>query len=264
MQVLNPNLELDAFFGRLAAAPQRVLLVDYDGTIAPFHPRPERAIPYPRVAQALNRVCSDPATHVVMVSGRRLADLRGALARIRCREVWGAHGWQRFTADGQRVDFQPPHEAQRQLQRAEARARQLLDGARIECKPASVAVHWRGLPEEAVAPWRDALRDAWSFLEWPLLEVMEFDGGLELRVRGRSKGDAVRQVLAESSPGAVCAYLGDDRTDEDAFAALDGQGLKVLVRPTLRRTRADLWLSPPRELTEFLDRWSNATAAVPS
>jgi trehalose-phosphatase len=260
MQVLNPSLDLDAFFRRLAGAPQRLLLLDYDGTVAPFHPAPERAIPYPRVAQALNRICRAPATHVVMVSGRCLADLRGALACIRAREAWGAHGWQRITAEGERVDFQPPREAQRQLQLAEARAQELgLQGARVERKPASVAVHWRGLPVETVAPWREALRAAWNFLDWPLLELMEFDGGLELRVRGRSKADAVRQVLAESAPGSVCAYLGDDRTDEDAFAALDGQGLKVLVRPALRDTRADLWLAPPRELALFLERWSVAS-----
>jgi trehalose 6-phosphate phosphatase len=263
MQVLNPRADVDAFFERLAGARQRLLLVDYDGTVAPFHPSPERAIPYPRVAQALNRICRAPDTRVVMVSGRRLSDLRGALATIRFCEAWAAHGWQRFKAGGERFDFQPPYEAHRQLHLAEARARQLrLDGARIELKLASVAVHWRGLTREAVAPWREELIAAWNFLDWPLLELMEFDGGIELRIRGRSKGDAVRQVLAESGPGAVCAYLGDDRTDEDAFAALNGQGLAVLVRPSLRQTRADLWLAPPRELTQFLERWCTATEAA--
>lgn len=76
-----------------------------------------------------------------------------------------------------------------------------------------------------------------------------------MRIRGRNKGDAVRQVLQEAGPGTVCAYLGDDRTDEDAFQALEGRGLGVLVRPALRQTSADLWLVPPRELVAVLDRW---------
>ncbi|RME26788.1 MAG: trehalose-phosphatase, partial [Candidatus Zixiibacteriota bacterium] len=53
--------------------------------------------------------------------------------------------------------------------------------------------------------------------------------------------------------------LGDDRTDEDAFAALSSRGLKVLVRSEPRETAADLRLVPPDELRSFLDRWLEAT-----
>jgi hypothetical protein len=44
-------------------------------------------------------------------------------------------------------------------------------------------------------------------------------------------------------------------TDEEAFAAMPDQDLKVLVRKELRETRADLWLVPPDDLLTFLDRW---------
>jgi trehalose-phosphatase len=83
----------------------------------------------------------------------------------------------------------------------------------------------------------------------------EFDGGLELRLPGITKGDVVRTVLDESHDEAVSAYLGDDTTDEDAFEAIAGRGLSVLVRPELRPTKAELWLKPPDELFSFLRRW---------
>ena len=82
-----------------------------------------------------------------------------------------------------------------------------------------------------------------------------FDGGIELRVPGRSKATAVEQLLAESGADPVSAYLGDDRTDEDAFQAIASHGLGVLVRPDLRPTAAAWWLRPPEELLDFLDQW---------
>jgi trehalose-6-phosphatase len=51
------------------------------------------------------------------------------------------------------------------------------------------------------------------------------------------------------------AYLGDDLTDEDAFRALKGKGLSVLVRKESRTTEADCWLKPPDELLDFLKKW---------
>jgi trehalose-6-phosphatase len=58
--------------------------------------------------------------------------------------------------------------------------------------------------------------------------------------------------------GTPVAFLGDDQTDEDAFEMLGERGLKVLVRPEFRDTKADLWLVPPKELLTFLDDWHRA------
>jgi trehalose 6-phosphate synthase/trehalose 6-phosphate phosphatase len=64
----------------------------------------------------------------------------------------------------------------------------------------------------------------------------------------------VRRLLAESGPDAAVFYLGDDATDEDAFAVLKNRGISVLVRPEPRPSRADWHLVPPAELLAFLDR----------
>ncbi|RPJ43124.1 MAG: hypothetical protein EHM19_09270 [Candidatus Latescibacterota bacterium] len=90
------------------------------------------------------------------------------------------------------------------------------------------------------------------------LELRSFDGGIELLGRGRDKGSAVRTVLAEEGADAAVAYLGDDLTDEDAFRALAGRGLRALVRAELRPSEADVWIRPPGELLAFLDRWLRA------
>ena len=86
------------------------------------------------------------------------------------------------------------------------------------------------------------------------MQVSPFDGGVELRA-GRNKGDAVRLILQSTAANAPVAYLGDDETDEDAFQALEGRGLGILVRSQLRRSAARVWLRPPGELRRFLAAW---------
>jgi trehalose 6-phosphate phosphatase len=261
MQALHAGIHLDDFFDRVARARERVLLLDYDGTLAPFHRRPERAVPYPEVAALLKRAIHGCSTRVVIVSGRRLADLRGPLARVPHDEAWASHGWERFSAAGERSGYVPSNAVQRQLQMAEAGVRELaMHGARIERKVASVAVHWRGLMPEVVDRIGVAVDTVWSALDRRNLDRLEFDGGLELRARGRNKGDAVRDILDTCGRFVACAYLGDDLTDEDAFAAMRGRGLGVLVRGEFRETCADAWIRPPGELVGFLERWCECGA----
>jgi trehalose-phosphatase len=90
------------------------------------------------------------------------------------------------------------------------------------------------------------------------LVIAEFDHGVELRLRSANKGDAVRRLLQELDPNIPIAYLGDDPTDEDAFRALNGRGLTVLVGPKHRFTSAQIWLRPPDELKAFLNDWIRA------
>jgi trehalose-phosphatase len=77
-------------------------------------------------------------------------------------------------------------------------------------------------------------------------------------VPGRDKGFVVDTVLREMDTDTVAAYLGDDLTDEDAFKAINGRGLPVLVRGEFRPTAARCWLKPADELLAFLRRWQEA------
>lgn len=130
----------------------------------------------------------------------------------------------------------------------------------IERKPLSVALHWRGLSPGKIEEIRAMALDYLPRLTKRTdLVIHEFDGGVELRPGGITKARVVETILAELRTEAA-AYLGDDFTDEDAFAALRGRGLGVLVRDELRETKADLWLRPPDELLDFLRRWEKVTS----
>lgn len=257
MRVLSPQVDWDAFLERIPAARERVLMLDYDGTLAPFQVRPERAVPYPGVTAALDGIMRDESTRVVIVSGRRAADLIALLPLKRQPEIWGGHGWERLLPDGALVVQEPADEVRCTLRQASDFARELArDGGRTECKPASVALHWRGLPALAVAKIREQALSAWSpLVRGNDVELLSFDGGIELRACGCNKRHAVRVVLAETAGDSAVAYLGDDMTDEDAFAAVKTRGIAVLVRPQYRDTLADIWIRPPRELLGFIRRW---------
>jgi trehalose-phosphatase len=193
------------------------------------------------------------------VSGRWTRDLIPLLGIEKPPEIWGCHGWERLRP-GRSPELGPVwEEAVRGLVRADEWARAERLGARCERKPASVALHWRGLAPGAREELRARALPVWTEIaRGSSLELRDFDGGVELRSPGRDKGSAVRTVLSEEPPGASVAYLGDDLTDEDAFRALEGRGLRVLVHAEGRPTEADIRIRPPEELLAFLDRWTLA------
>jgi trehalose-phosphatase len=257
MRVLNPGLDLGEFIARIPRAAARVLMLDYDGTLAPFHVRPERAVPYPGVKRALKELMDAGGTRVVIVSGRRAEELVPLIALDRCPEIWGGHGWERRLPCGTLRRQEPTPEERRILAEAARSGEELARlGARIEHKPASVAIHWRGLPALTVAKIRDRAQVAWTPLaESSGFDLLAFDGGFELRAKECNKRHAVETVLAETPEDSCIAYLGDDLTDEDAFRTVKTRGIAVLVRPEFRETAADVWMRPPRELLNFIRCW---------
>jgi len=257
MRVLSPRVDLKEFLARVSSASQRLLMLDYDGTLAPFQVRPERAVPYPGVTKVLAELMEGGGTRVVIISGRRAAELVPLLALERHPEIWGCHGWERLSPDGElRTERLSDHE-KAVLVNAASAARELVHGgARIERKPASIALHWRGLPSLNIARIRERAQSSWRPLaEGDAMDLLPFDGGIEMRARGCNKQHAVKAVLSETGPDSAIAYLGDDVTDEDAFAMMKLRGIGVLVRLEYRETGADVWLRPPGDLLAFLRHW---------
>ena len=254
------------FTEALDEAPSRVLLLDYDGTLAPFRADRGRATPYGGIREAVRAILDTGRTRVVVVSGRSLESLRPLLAMDPSPELWGTHGWEHLES-GRPPRLRPlPAGAASALEEgAGALARPELRG-RVEIKPASVALHVRGLAGAEARRVLTAARAVWEPLASSTgLDLHGFDGGIELRAAGWDKGDVVRAVLEPEPPGTAAAYLGDDRTDEDAFLALRDIAesrrlvtLPVLVRPERRESAADVWLRPPAQLLEFLARWREA------
>jgi trehalose 6-phosphate phosphatase len=90
-------------------------------------------------------------------------------------------------------------------------------------------LHWRGLEEQKVVEIKNQVGEKWRlFAETWGLTLMEFDGGLEIRVPGRNEGDAVKQILSEMNSNTFAAYLGNDYPDENGFKSIKGKGIGIL------------------------------------
>ena len=249
----------DTFFVRLSQSKTSILLLDYDGTLAPFRLERDCAVPYPAVPEFLDGIRSNGHTRVVIISGRPAREIPALLRLCPPPEIWGSHGMERLLPDGHYTAIK----LERRLTEAFARAAASLDreglSRHMEWKHGSLAVHWRGLPSDdlrAVCATASRVLQPLAFSAG--LHLSHFDGGMEMRVRTPNKADAVRAILKESGEHCPIAYLGDDVSDEDAFAAVNPVGLTALVREEYRPTSARLWLHPPNELLAFFEQWLHA------
>ena len=256
MELLNPRFNPDNFFELLGRGSQPVLMLDYDGTLAPFRIEREQAMPYPGVRDVLRRLIVRARTRLVIITGRPVDNIIPLLGLEPPPEIWGSHGLERRLPDGRRIRVELDASARQGLKEAEVwLAQQGLDSV-AERKPSGIAFHWRGKSDDEIESIQTRVSKKWACAEAEHgLILSEFDGGLELRVAGITKGDAVAAIIEETGSTAVAAYLGDDLTDEDAFNALEGRGPGVLVRESPRKTAADMWIQPPQELLWFLEKW---------
>src|SRR5207248_10106839 len=120
-----------AVFDRLRQAPSRALLLDYDGTLAPFTPDRDRAYPYPEIPELVSEIMRC-RTRVVLISGRPATELLFLSGIHPHPEIWGSHGSERLHPDGS-YEVEPiPREQQEALQIASRSLRASGLGSRTE------------------------------------------------------------------------------------------------------------------------------------
>ena len=229
----SPTSEVDAVLQRLRAAEDLVVLLDYDGTLVPFAPTPEAAQPDAELMSLLRRLTERPRTRVHVVTGRpreTVEEWFGALPL----GLHAEHGlWSRFPG-GAWVARETLSMSWRQPV-----ARILRDfasrtpGATVEQKSVSVAWHYR----QADPVFGDMQANELKIYLIELLsntpvEVLPGSKVIEVRPHGIHKGGVVAPILAAAPKGTLLVAFGDDRTDEDMFAALPPEALAIHVGPT--------------------------------
>src|SRR5690349_16427489 len=135
------------FFERVSQAPARALLLDYDGTLAPFTPDRTRAFPYREIPELVSQIMRH-RTRVVLISGRPATELLFLSGIHPHPEIWGSHGAERLHPDGSYEIESPPPRQRAGLQAANRALCSAGLAARMESKPGAIAIHWRGLAAE--------------------------------------------------------------------------------------------------------------------
>lgn len=238
------------------------IFLDYDGTLTPIVPDYRKANIERGMVDAIARLAG--RVPVAIISGRDLDDVR---ARVGLDHVFyaGSHGFDIAGPGGLRdrpdeaEAFLPP------LREAEGALREALqgvEGAKIEHKTFSIAVHVRNVAQNEVETVERTVDEVIG--QHPQLRKGRGKKVFEIQPRADwDKGCAVSWLLDNTRPGegdALPLYVGDDITDEDAFAALAGRGVSIIVRGGDRITTADYALDDAAAVGRFLD-WLGERAA---
>ena len=228
------------------------VLLDYDGTLTPIVSHPEGAWLADSMRQTLRSLAA--RVPVAILSGRDLDDVRGRV-HVDGIVYAGNHGFDIAGAGGLRRELGAPYLPV--LDAAEAQLREALDdiqGAQLERKHFSVAAHYRNVNEndavrvaqavDAVAARHRELRRINGKKVYELLPDIDWH-----------KGKAALWLLETSElerGNAFPIFIGGDRTDEDAFCALEKRGIGILVSEQPQVTAASYWLKNPVEVEYFL------------
>ncbi|AFZ66196.1 trehalose-phosphatase [Deinococcus peraridilitoris] len=240
---------------RLADWPL-LILCDYDGTLAPIVARPEDARPEEGARAALQRLLHHPRHEVAVITGRSVAAAQGFL-NTSDLTVIGLHGMEWPGEPPPRADREALSQISRQLQPLIDREGVFanLPGLRLEDKGWTMAVHYRNAPAELHAAIEDFLTGVNLPPGWETVEGKKVH---EFRPGGFGKGRAAL-TLARRFPEHHPVFLGDDVTDEEAFAAvlaLDGTAVKVGEGETLAPHRLD----SPAWAVALLEHWAGQEA----
>lgn len=240
---------------RLAHTPSLLVATDYDGTLAPIVEDPSRALPERESMVALRMLADQPSTHVAVISGRALSDLAALTQLPHTVHLVGSHGSEFDAGFTHSLD-----EAQRALH---GRVRSELEsvasgheGFLIEVKPASVAFHYRNAPNALAQDALARIERGPASLEG--VQVKRGKQVVELSVIASDKGRALDALRQQLGAHAVL-FLGDDVTDEDAFATLRGPDVGVKVGEG--ESRAEFRIADTREVARVLGRMAELRAA---
>jgi len=232
--------------GRLA------VFLDYDGTLTPIVSHPEDAWLLESMRETLRSLAA--RVPVAILSGRDLDDVRGRV-HVDGIVYAGSHGFDIAGAGGLHREFGAAYLPV--LDAAEAELRDALDdipGAQLERKHFSVAAHYRNVNEidasrvavavAAVAARHRKLRRIDGKKVYELLPDIDWNKGKAMLW--------LLETLELERGNALPIYIGDDRTDEDAFLALEKRGIGILVSEQPQVTAASYWLKNPEEVECFL------------
>jgi trehalose 6-phosphate phosphatase len=261
---MHTSTDLDQHLRQIATAPVLLVASDYDGTLAPIVLDPRHARPLRETLVALRELAAIPSTHVAVISGRALGQLSAMLGDPTRLHLVGSHG----------SEFDPDFASSLSPQAAQLRDRlrehltqtaSAGDGFHVEEKPASIAFHYRNVPDH------HAQKAVQTLLEGPALWdgvfVKHGKKVLELAVVPTDKGSALQRIRQRVGATATI-FFGDDITDEDAFATLSGPDIGVKVGEG--ESRAAYRVRDPLEVAQLLAHlcelrasWASGATAVP-
>ncbi|PIN22416.1 Trehalose-phosphatase [Handroanthus impetiginosus] len=267
--ILNHPSALTMFEDIMSASKgkQIVVFLDYDGTLSPIVEDPDRAFITTEMREAVREVAKHFPTAIV--SGRCRAKVYGFVrlselyyAGSQGMDIKGPTKGHKHRKGNQTVLCQPAREFLPMIDevyKVLTYKVKCIPGAIVENNKFCLSVHYRCVDETKWGELADQVKMV--IKNYPQLRLTQGRKVFEIRPTIKwNKGNALEFLLeslgyAESND-VLPVYIGDDRTDEDAFKVLHdkGQGLGILVSKTPKETNASYSLQEPSEVMHFLKR----------
>jgi trehalose 6-phosphate phosphatase len=224
------------------------LFLDYDGTLVPYAAQlwnPQRD---PELPALLDALFEGAGGATAIVSGRSVAEIDALIAPARL-PVSGTHGAELRRDPAGKIEVLFRSEAIDALAEVYRPLVAETAGLRLERKPLALALHFQDRPDLEAEIVDHSLRIA---AERPDVTAQLGNGLLEFKPAGADKGQAIVRFM-ETKPfvGRRPVFVGDDVSDEDGFAAVDGLG-GVSIRVGPGETRAGRRLSDPAAVRIWL------------
>ena len=229
---------------RLGQAERLLLMLDFDGTLAPIVPRPSAARIPDSAVPTLRKLQASPYVSLAIVSGRSARDVR-ELAGLADAHYFGGHGRERIRPGSEQVEASQAGRSQIQtLCRRLDEELGDIAGFQVEDKGVAAAAHFRNVDRKH---WRRVERTVRQAAAAGSLTVSA--GKLVFDITpddGIDKGTATLGLVREL--GGLPIYFGDDTTDETAFAALPEEAITVFVGPFASSSKARFRVDGPEEV----------------
>ena len=249
----------DGIIEEVRSKDHRAFLLDYDGTLTPIVRDPQKASLSPKYRKVIASLIDDEKNFVCIISGRTIQQLEGFIG-LKGVVLAGNHGMEIAGPDISYVNDGALRAKSLLGEIAEILKWKLsdLEGVLVEDKGLTVSVHYRMVPVKRRPSLKSLFyREMEKFLASNTIIVTRGKRVFEVRPNVVwNKGYAVKWILGYLSDHSLKKpypiYMGDDETDEDAFRALKGWGLTVLVSPRYEASEAAYFIKSVEEAYQFL------------
>jgi trehalose-phosphatase len=244
----------NSILGELTASRRLLVFLDYDGTLVPIQKLPSSAVLPTKMKEFLRRVSKRPNVSLGLVTGRSLSDIK-RMVHLNSVFYVANHGFHTSLAKSRWVhpEAQRAHPVLGKIFSELRSALSSIPGVLIEDKQYTLSVHYRNVRERSVPLLKKSVRRVVR----PYRTMVKMTTGKKvIEVRPNvswDKGHAVLRVikLLPSRGKPLIVYIGDDKTDEDAFRLLRRSAITIRVGWS-RSSRAAYFVHSPTEVQVVL------------
>lgn len=241
---------------------KRLLLLDYDGTLAPFSSNPDQAIPQKDLLTLLTKLSEVEENEVYLISGRSSSWLEKHFGTLPLHLI-AEHGARYKEKNGQWItEVQTHNEWKEQVHTIMQMYERRCANSSVEEKEFSMVWHYRNCNvEQGKLRAYELTNELNEYIRNRHLQVLMGNKIVEVRQSGINKGSFIKRVIEAGEYDYIFA-VGDDRTDEDMFRELTNKSNTYTIKVGPEASYAQYNLHTPQMVVSLLEGMSHMSSPL--